>query len=367
MHILISNRAGTSEISRLLENESAPFKFTDLSFESVIPGGWTVASFKVPRPIRVWYDDMQTFNRIVIGEGPFVFWEGYIDKVDRGINPDVFNVGCLGWSSIFNQQGTTADITVVAATDHMSEFIINVLLADANITSLISNSTANIGTTDYDYPDNTRFEFSPYTTYFDALDKLNSGNNWQWGVWKDRVMSFNAKPTTPTWLAKTSDCSDLKIGGNPANYANRIICSYTQDSVHQQSVTVNDTTSQTDYGRIVVKTLTIPGRITTAGATAMANVYLTEMATLKVSAEFTTSKIYDIYGTEHHLGEVKAGEVVRITDWLPTEEISGVDNIATFEIKSPKYDHNSSSLAITPTEFVSQVEVSMARIEATGY
>jgi hypothetical protein len=304
---------------------------------------------------------MQTFNRIVIGEGPFVFWEGYIDKIDRNINPDVFNVSCLGWSSIFNQQGTTADITVVAASDHMSEFIINVLLADANITALISNSTANIGTTDFDYPDTTVWTFAPYTSYFDALTQMNKGNNWNWGVWENRVMSFAAKFTTPTWLAKTSDCSDLKISPNPENFANRIVCSYTLPGGFPADLTVNDVPSQTEYGRIVTKLLSLPGEMTTPGATSIAGVCLTESKDLKVSGEFTTSKIYDIYGTEHHLGEVKAGEVVRITDWLPTEEATGVDNIATHEIKSPKYDHNSSSLAVTPTEFVSQTEVLIAQ------
>jgi len=341
--------------------------FEGLTFESCNPGGFTVASFKIHRPVTQAWPDLAPFNRVEIGEAPLVFWQGYIDTPVRKIRPDTIDVQCLGWSARLNELGTTADILVVGAGNNQgSDFITNVLLADGDC-ELVAGV---IETTDYVYPNGTRFEFAPYTAYFDALEQFNAGAGFDWGVGDDLGIYWKAKtPGIIDWYVYTKDCKGLSISPNPAAFCNEVIVSYTQDSVHQQTTVRTDAPSQTKYGRVTKRMITVPGRITTAGAQSIGDDYLASCAELKVAAEFTTSRVFDSNGGEHHLGEVRGGHNVRLVDWLPTEELlaGAVDDIATFQIKSPCYQHDPKDLRITPTEFVPQVETEIARLGVTGY
>ena len=360
MYVKILSRDGSDGLTMLDD-------FEGLTFESCNPGGFTVASFVVHRPVTQQWTDLQSFNRIEIGEGPLMFWQGYIDTPTRKIRPDTIDVQCLGWSARLNELGTTADILVVGAANNQgSDFITNVLLVDAD--SEIVDGDVETG--DYTYPNGTRFEFAPYTTYFDALEQFNAGAGFNWGVWNDLGIYWTAKtPDVIDWYVYTRDCKDLTITPNPAAFANEVLVSYTQDSVHQQTTTRTDAASIAKYGRTTKRMITVPGRITTAGAQSIGDDYLAETANLKVAAEFTTSRVFDDNGSEHHLGEVRGGHNVRLVDWLPTEELltGEVDDIATFQIKSASYNHDSYDVRITPTEFVPMVETEIARLGVTGY
>jgi len=227
----------------------------------------------------------------------------------------------------------------------------------------------DIETTDFEYAVGTRFEFSPFTTYFNALEQFNAASNFDWGSW-GRELYWKAKtPSVIDWFVYTNDCDSLTITPNPAAFCNEVIVSYTQDGTHQQTTTRSDTDSQSKYGRVVKRLLDIPGRITTTNAQSVGDLYLAETAEIKVAAEFTCKRIFDSRGAVRNLAEVRAGENVSILDWLPTEELlaRNVNDIATFQIKSTTYSHNEPSLQITPTEFVPQIEVKLAQLEAVGY
>jgi hypothetical protein len=372
MYVLVQDRTGDEALSQLTERmpEQQPSVnlFEGMSFESCNPGGFTTASFTLHRPVTQYWADLLPRNRIVIGESAQVFWEGYIDKAPRSIRPDIFDVSCQGWSARLNELWTTADITVVAATDHMNEFISNVVLADAELSTYSEIVAGTIETGDYDFPDGTRFEFAPATYYFDALEQMNAANNYDWGVWLDHKFYFTAKtPTIIKWYVKTEDCDDLTISQNVEALCNYVLVNYTQDGSHYQQVTVQDADSQALYG-VIKKKIDVPGRITTAGATQIGNTYIAECKDLKVSAEFTCNRIFDAYGSEHSLGEARGGDNIRIADWLPTEEtLITVNDIATFQIKSVKYNHDDYTLDVTPTEFLPSTDIQIARLQAVGY
>jgi hypothetical protein len=260
--------------------------------------------------------------------------------------------------------GATSDITAPGGGYQGSTFITGVLLVA--ITEL---TAGDINTGDYAYPVASKFEFSPWTPFFDCLEQFNQGNDYNWGVWENKALSWTPKtPTVIDWLVKTSDCIDLTITPNPDTFCNRVLVSYTQDGVHNQVLTLNDTTSQAVYGRIVEKELSIPTRISTAGATVIGNLYLATAATMRVSAEFTCTRIFDLYGNEHHLSEARGGDNIRLGDWLPTEDLlTGVTDIATFQIKSTIYDHTRYSLQITPTEPIPQSEIQISRLGMRAY
>lgn len=350
-----------------------PDVFENLSFESCNPGGFTVASYTLHRKVSQYWPDVLHRNRVAIGEGAEVYWEGYIDKPIRKIRPDTFDISCQGWSAQLNQLWATADITVSsAADDQCSDFINTVMLPDTNINIV----AGTIETGDYEYPVNTKFEFAPATYYSDCLDQFNAGNNYDWGVWLDRQFDFTAKaPGVIDWYVYTGDCEDLSISPNPDALCNYVMVDFVQGGAFHEQVILQDAASQLLYG-VRKKKLDIPGLIDESsggpanpgGATHIGNTYLADCKDLKVAAEFTCNRIFDSYGAEQSLCKVRAGENIRLVDWLPTEEtLTGVNDIATFRIKSAKYDHNKSTLDVTPTEFMPRTDIQIARLQATGY
>jgi hypothetical protein len=353
---------GGKFITRLTEKIPSlgwtPDVFEGLSFESVNPGGWTTANFTIHRKITEYWADLAYRNWIVIGNGPDVYWEGFVDKPSRSINPDKIDVGCLGWNAILNELWVTFDIDGPYKCSTMVTFI-----------GTWSGITPGIiKTTDYEYPAGTRFEFAPSTYMFDCMEQLNAANNYDWAVWEGPAISYTAKtPNIVHWVAYARDCDDLVIAPNPEAFSNDILVNYTQDGSHYEQVGASDADSIAIYG-YHRKRVDVPGKIITAGATQIANTYLAETKDLKVSASFTLNRVYDIYGVEHHLGEVRAGQNIRLGDYLTTEELlNGVNDITTFQIKSPKYDHDSYTLDISPTEFVPSTETQIARLQAVGY
>jgi hypothetical protein len=375
MYINIYSPTGAF-ITRLTEHipntHWTPDVFEGLSFESVNPGGFTTANFTIHRKITEYWADLAYRNWIVIGNGPDVYWEGYIDKPSRSINPDKIDVGCLGWSATLNQTWYAFDLTAGVGGLKGSFFITDYLVAsDFN-----PICTGTIETSDYAYPEGTRFEFAPATYYTECLEQFNAGNLWDWGVWEGSAINWTAKtPNVVDWVAYARDCKDLVISPNPEALANYVQVHFTQDGSHYEDIIMQDADSAALNGW-QAKRVDVPGQIdedsigpaNPGGATRICTIYLAESKDLKVSASFTLNRVYDIYGVEHHLGEVRAGQNIRLGDYLTTEELlNGVNDITTFQIKSPKYDHDPYSLDITPTEFVPSTETQIARLQAVGY
>jgi hypothetical protein len=365
MFIDISDNAGES--TRLLERD-----FEDLEFENIMPGGFTVATFTLHRPIRILYPELTTFNEVEIGESDSIPWDGFLDIPARSIKPDTFQITCQGWGSRLNDLGTKSDISVGGGGYKMSTFINNVTLADGDI-ELIAGT---IETTDYDHLNGTIFEFSPYKSYFDCFNELNGADNWHWYVDVGKTLNYVEPDDDVKWLIRTSDCVDLKIQPNPNALFNRLEVAYSQDGSNYEYFTLNDTASQSLYGRVITKELAIPGMIITGSAVApytgaykVAHEALDECKDLRVSAEVTINRIYDSVGTPADLWQARGGDVVRITDWLPQEEImaGGIDNLATYRLKSAKYFRSSKTLQLVPAEFVSQADIWMARAQMVGY
>jgi hypothetical protein len=358
-YIRISDIAGS-----LPTRDWSPDVFEGLSLESVNPGGFTTANFTIHRAVEQYWPDLQYKNHVLIGRGADIYWEGYIDRPARSINPDTIDVSCLGWSARLNQLWTEADVfCTAAANDQLSDFLTTIVFADASLEVV----AGTIETGDYVFPTGTIFEFKPTTDYFSAIEQMNAPNNYDWGVWVDKAFDFKAKVDDLRWIVYLDDCSDLSVAPNTEALCNYVLVDYTQDGSHHEQVVVQDTDSQALYG-IIKKRVDIPGRITTAGATQLANTYLAECKDLKVSASFATSRIFDIYGAEHHLAEARGGDNLRLLGWLATEgTLYNLDNITTFQVKSVKYDNDRYSLDVTPAEFIPSTELQIARLQAVGY
>lgn len=359
MYVQILNYDGTRVLNEIRD-------FEGLKTETVMPGGFSVASFTAKRPVKQYWSDLIPYNIVKIGESDLSVWEGYIDQPVKTLAPDKIDVQCLGWSSRLKDMGTEVDINVGPGLYDVSFFINTVIGADTDC-GLTIGSVETTGT-DYAFPNGHVFTFAPYTSYQDALDQMNQPNNWDYAVWENRALSWNPPSPTVDWHVLTSDCTDLSITPNTEAFCNYVVVYYTPDGSTYLSEVRQDTASQDNYGRVVKRKLDVPGWCFAAQtAKDIGDAYLAETSTLKVQAEFTTQRVYDIRGAEHHLSEVRAGDVVRLPDWLPTEEVLGsISNIGTFPIKSTDYQDDSYSLRVTPTSFVPQVEILFARLSIQG-
>lgn len=350
-----------------------PDLFEGLSFENVNPGGYSVASYTIHRPVNLWWADTEFSNQVIIGDDASVYWEGYIDKVSRKLKPDTIDISCLGWNAQLNQIATFADIDGPIA---MSSLIISAIAYFR--TGYLSQIVAgNIETGDYIYPAGCTFSVAPFKTYYDIFGDMNAANNYDWGIWNDKRLDFTAKkPGIIDWMVYTGDCNDLDISNNPESLCNWVLVDFTQDGTNHEQLSFCSIQSWAYYGRLFEKKLDIPGKVdedslgpaNPGSATRIGTTYLNECAYLKASASLTCNRIFDGNGAEKSLCEVRAGQNIRVVDWLPTKEtLTGVSDIATFQIKSAKYNHDNGTLAITPTEFLPSVETELARMQTVGY
>ncbi len=341
-----------------------------LKIDTVSPGGLSIMEFSVPADVRKSWPEFSYGNHVEAVLGDEIIFDGVMDAPRRSINPDTIAVSCQSYGYQLNDLGVTSNVSVGAEGYKMSTFITNVLLAD----DLIELSAGDIDTSDYEYPNGTVFEFQPYTTYASALETLNEGNNWDYGVEPGKRFYFRQPKTDIDWYVHVDDCSSLTIAPNPENLANYIIVSYSPSGSYQLMVTAQDPASQSKYG-VKKKLITVQGKIATGsstppytGAYAIAHTALEDMKELKVSAELTCRRIYNTEGIEEHLVRVRAGDVIRLLDWLPSEErMNAVTDIATFRVKSTSYNHDDYTLEISPTEFLPRVEIALARLAARGY
>lgn len=374
MYIKILDRLGANGLSYLTDYHRADVLgyYENLTFGALGPGGANSASFILPRPLTQSYSDLGHKNRVIIGSGPLIFWGGKIDDVARGQAPDTIEVTCIGFPALLEQVGTTADIYAPAGGYKASTFLTDVLLVDAKIDEI---TTGSIDTDDYAYPVGTKFEFAPRTTYSDALAQFLGANEYEYAVGRGlkvenadiaKLSWFPRDTSTVKWYVTTDDCTELEARSNPDALCTRLHLTYSPSGSTNITNVYEDTDAQGISG-VIEKDLSIPGHSTPAMADIIGNLYIAECKDLKVSAEFTCSRIFDRYMVEHDLGEVEVGDNAKVLDWLPTEELLMNATISTSHIKSLEYDHDAYNLQVVPNEFVPQIEVMLARSEMVDY
>lgn len=341
--------------------------YEGLSFSSIHPGGFATCSFSLKWSITYQYPELEAYNEVKVWWGTEVAWQGYIDEVAIRVKPDQFDVSCLGWSARLNEYGETDNQTEQKGSTYIAE-----MLEDDNC--LLAGG--DINTDDYTGPD--LLDIEPYTTWNDLINMYWTWNeSWHWGVWEDRRLYWEPLDLKPAYYASKNHCDDLTITPGTEGYCNQVLANYTQDGTHYEQLTVDNEGEQERVGRVVVCYLDVPGMVdeTADGeATDYATIYLNERSEIKPKAEFSTKRLFDNTGASYPLALVRAGKAVRLLDFLPMEivldRIDRVDEITTFTIKEASFTElpdRTGVVSITPTEYLSRLDVQMARLEAYGY
>ena len=335
-------------------------RFSGLGLETEKIGGFTIAQFVDKRPIDVAYNDLKKLNGIVIHTGDDIPWEGYVEEVAR-TSPDEMAVSCLGWSGRFQQVGVRAN----QAPGKCSTFLNDVMFADTDITDFIS--AGDIETETFSGP--AIEDIRPYKNYQEIIDQYNEWYDWRPQIWEDKKFDWKPPQTSVKWIVADSDSPGFSVTETAQNFFNHVPYSYSAGGSHKAIDDVEDAASILECGRRISSPLDIPGRCSPADAAAIAAVYLNRGLTTTVVGEIRTKRVFTanlvpVIG----LWQIRAGDIIRVMDYLPTEvtiaDVNAANEITTFEIHATRYLAKEKEIQISPTEWASGIDVSFAKLEA---
>ena len=332
--------------------------FQDLSIDTELNLGYSLASWTMKRDALRSYDDLKPYVQVKIMDDGEIVWEGYIDEPrHKGYE---FRITCLGWASILGTTGVRVD----QPSQKCSTFINSTVLADADVSAFLSAGTIQTG--DYTCP--ILDDIRPWKYYSEVLGEYLKWNDWRLNVWEKKRVFWEPKQTTIKWVVRASDCKDFEITQSPQNYWNVVPYSYTQTDTQVYIDQTGLTASQTQWGRKVYRALDIPGVVTPTQAADIADKFLYDGATMTVVGDLNTAKVYEYpsFIPVTKLWRVKAGDPVLVVEYLPGDAGIGdtVNEITSFEIRGTSYNHKEKRIVIAPKEWNSSIDVTLARLEA---
>lgn len=331
-----------------------------LTFETLNNAGHGSAEFTVARDTGVRHKDLLPFNEAIIRTGEGVPWHGYLDEPERS-GTSTMRVACVGWAEYLSRSGYRFTLEPMKC----SAFITDYLLQDEALSRFLQ--AGDIQTGDFDGP--ALEDIEPYKNYRAILDQYNAFNDWRLQVW-GREVSYKPPKTAPDWIVLKKDLPpDYKMTDAPKNYWNAVAASSEPVSGTVVSVDVRNQSAIDEVGRIVWEPLKVTGECTYEQVMEAANKYLAKGVIMGAVGTMKVSTIYSAKTLMRAAPEfVRGGDVVRYMDLLPAEATieaaNAVNDIATFELKSVRYNREDRTVELVPTDWVSGIEASLARYEA---
>ncbi len=188
-------------------------------------------------------------------------------------------------------------------------------------------------------------------------------------VWEDREIHYKARnPSVITWEAYVADIRGgvrhLPVDVDLDRMYNNVLTVYeSADSVTRTAYAANSDSQ----AKFLTRDLHIPNIGESASATATGR-RDTELARTKELSQqtpgFTVTRIQDVNGVEWPLCRVRAGEVIRIPDFVPkTADLDSVtlDAFSTFFIEETECDHAEGQLTIRPDRDAHDIATILAR------
>lgn len=336
--------------TRLKHSTRAPGGFWDMTFDiGITDTEW-----------EVWTGRL--LHRMTIEAGALnTVWDGRIEDLKLIGQPGMLRVFCNGDWSMFS------DATSNAGTyDH----VYSAETADAIITDMITNGFH--ADTPAPTKDSNNFEtgvsltltFTKDLTLWDILTDTSRGilsfpdssdNKMDFLNYQDGFKYVKRDPTTPDW--RTFILPPLNVPSFPLSFPwapvnNAVDALYAGTSSSRDTTVTEDTASIAKYHR---RELTIPDLGSTAlaaNAVDRAQGEITRHGDVQQqNTGFKITRVYDANGLEQPLCNVRAGDVIYITDWIPNGKGLGsisLDAARTFVIEGTECDHDNGLLTIVP-------------------
>lgn len=337
-----------------------------LMFSTKIHGGFNLCSFRLDcSPAEAWDWLAHRLNyRVVVSHLSSTLFEGRLEDVQ--ITPEGgATLTALGYYS------NLGDIPYATAyADVASEIIKDVLTANC---AQISTDYTHIAATDVtvdssageEYLDLYPMElFARILAFSDTTSKT-----WDFAIWEDRVPWLVQRAASSVdWFVNLEDLQGFSFGISLGQLWNAAYALYRTLGVLSRTADADNADSQTKFGLERKKVIHDVGEVAAANAQAARDGFLAEYAKLYPSmgqSPTILGPVYDSNGIAHDNFEVRAGQVMRIRDFLPdTISLDSVsrDGFSTFYIAETEYDAESRGLRVVFERREPTVEQLMAQI-----
>lgn len=326
-----------------------------LQFSTKLNGGFNICRFQLRADLPdawEWIRD-KVFYRLVITDNTKTLFEGRIEDV--GLNfgsPDV---------TAYGYYANLSDIPYYNSYNDVASEIIKVVLT-ANCSQISSDQT-NIQATDITINSTAGSDYldkAPMQLFEKLLGFSDSTNGkWYFGIWEDRKPYLIKRTiSSVTWRVSIKDFTRFTLKHRGGELYNRVYAIYTSSGVLTRTALANDTDSQEKYGdgtNDLIRSYGIPnlGEIGATAAQSSRDAWLAEHKDVwpRMTNMVLGGWVYDTYGRRYPSSWVRAGDVLRITDLVPSSlDLDNVirDALRTFYIVETNYSVGSSTLEITP-------------------
>jgi len=335
-------------------------------FSTRLNGGFHIFSWRHKADLPEAWDWLieRLFYRVIITDQGHTLWEGRIEDVELTIG--YVRVTAYGYYVSLTDEiettayNTTADAVIkTMLTDHCPQIASDQTHIEATDTTITSAASA-------DYLDKTPQEIVEMLLPFG-----DSGlNSFYFAIWEDRIPYLTEKAiTTITWQTSLADMVMFSLTHIGGDIANRTYTLY--DGV--RTAVANDLASQKKYGdgttplvRMQKSKKKDVGAVAAAAAQSYRDAELSIYKTIRprLSDIAIGDRILDTKGVVKPSAWVRAGDVIRVVDLVPTSE--DVDTVVldakrTFFIRETEYDMDTHRLKIVPDSSISTLDALLSQ------
>lgn len=365
---MIEVRLYDDNLSSPTFKEDLTYRVEKLKFSTILNGGFDKCSFRLKDSLfNAWeWLSRRMFWRIVISDIEKNLFEGRIQ--DISVEMGFFDITAYGYYA------NLKDIPYATAYNDVASTIIKAVLT-ANCSQISSDQT-NIDTTDI------TITSAADSTYLDIypdqlIEKLlafsdSSANKYYFAIWEDRVPYLFARSVSSLdWQVDLNNLTSFKLRHSGSQLWNAAYAVYLVAGAITRTADQDDTDSQSKYfeRKYLVRNL---GEVAAATAQAQRDLIVEENKEIYPYLENITlgDQVLNSNGVPYQSYWVRAGEVIRIRDLVPTSVDTGTvtrDALRTYYIIGTEYNadtkENRLILDTEPGDIVNQLSLKLKSLE----
>ncbi len=328
-----------------------------------LPGGFFEAHIRLPTTEGEFWDWRQNrmLSRITVEEASGrMIWEGRIEEVELA---DFWSVDLRARGYWSNLTDTTLNRSYAGGSNTGGSIIADLLGRVHADTLQLSTSTAHLATGPniaQEYQD----DWTIWRILTDARRGVASfgsggGGEMDVGVWEGRRLHYAERsPSGVDWLSYVR----AENGGGVVEMPSRVAWGDVANAVvatYEAAGVVTRTAAAVD-GDSVARHIRRERHVANIGESSAGTANLRRDAELRLrsglrqrSGDLRIDRVWDADGIEWPTCRVRAGDVIRIPDFIPSaDDLAGVnlDDLHTFFIEETLCDHRSGTLTIRPDQ-----------------
>jgi len=342
--------------------ENLTERVQNLSFSTKLHGGFHTCSFNLRADLPdAWgWLTGKAFYRLLVSDVEKVLFEGRIEDL-------TLSAGGAGVTA-YGYYANLSDVPYATAYNAVASVVIKAVLT-ASCAQIASDQT-NIAATDITI---TSAADANYLDIYpnNLIEKLlafsdSTYGKWDFAIWEDRIPYLTKRSVSSSdWLVKLGDLSRFKLKHKSGELWNSVYAIY-DDSGLTRTADATDAASIALYGLTREKVIPHLGTVVAATAQAQRSAWLADHKDIwpKLEDIVLGAYVYDKYGVKFPSYWVRAGEVIRIQDLVPTSADAGtvaLDQLRTFFIVETHYNADTGQNRLVLDTESASIEAILAR------